>query len=135
MVRGGGRAKHTVAMTWAAVAEICLAGALFVWLISPWAAAHAGYGTAGSVAVVAASMVLTVVGVVTVLGAARLSRTARVTITVLLAAVAGGVIPLAMIDFISGVGMGPLLLLAVIGMEFLAVHLVRTAPSVPPPHR
>lgn len=105
-----------------------------MWLISPSAAGTAGYGLPLSMALLVVSMLFTAVGVLVVLVAPRLSRSVKLTITLLLAATAGGVIPLAMTGLFaadSG-GYGLLLVLAVVGMEFLAVNIPRATYPRPP---
>lgn len=123
-----------VALTWAAIAEVGLAGVVLLWLISPSAAGTAGYGSPLSMALLFVSMLFTAVGVLVVLVASRLSRGVKLTITLLLAATAGGVIPLAIagLSAAGGGGYGLLLVLAVIGMEFLAVHIPRATYPRPP---
>jgi hypothetical protein len=115
-----------VALIWAAIAEVALAGVLLVWLISPAAAATASYGSLLSMSLLVVSMLFTAIGVV-VLMARRLPRSIKLAITLILAATAGGVIPLALSGLLvaDGGGYGLLLALAVIGMEFLAVHIPR----------
>jgi hypothetical protein len=130
------RGKQAVALTWAAIAEVGLAGVLLVWLISPSTVETAGYGSALSMVLLAVSMLFTAVGMAVVVVAPRLSRGVKLAVTLLIAVTAGGVIPLAMTGLFaadSG-GYGLLLALAVIGMEFLAVHIPRTtSPQLPRP--
>jgi len=130
------RGKRAAALTWAAIAEVGLAGVLLVWLISPSAAETAGYGSPLSMVLLVVSMLFTTVGMAVVLVAPRLSRSVTLAITLFIAATAGGVIPLAMTGLFaadSG-GYGLLLALAVIDMEFLAVHIPRAAsPQLPRP--
>jgi hypothetical protein len=116
-------------MAWAGIAEICLVGVIIIWLISPSAAAHAGYGHTGSITLLALSAVLTATGVVVALSASRLGRGPRLTVAITLAVVAGSVIPLALTDLVGPglTGVVVPLALAVIGMEFLAVFLIRVA--------
>jgi hypothetical protein len=116
-------------MAWAAISGICLVGVIIIWLISPSAAAHAGYGRAGSITVLALSVLLTATGVVVAVSASRLRRGPRLTVAIMLAVVAGGVIPLALTDLVGPGVTGVIvpLVLAVIGMEFLAVFLIRAA--------
>lgn len=120
-------------MTWAAIAEVGLAGVLMVWLISPSAAETAGYGSPVSIILLVVSMLLTTVGMGVVLVAPRLPRGIKLTMTLLIAVAAGALIPLALTGLVaagSG-GYGLLLLLAVIGMEFLAVSIPRTTHPKP----
>lgn len=120
-------------MTWAAIAEVGLAGVLFIWLISPAAAEKAGYGFVFSSILLVLSMLFTAVGVLTLLAAPRLSRGFRLTVTLLLAAIAGGVLPLAMTGLFTAQSRGYrlLLVLAVVGMEFLAVRIPRVVDPRP----
>lgn len=120
-------------MAWAAIAEAGLAGVVFVWLISPTAAETADYGPSLSILLLAVSMLLTAVGALALLVAPRLSRGVKLTITLLLAATAGGVIPLAMTGLFSSEsgGYGLLLVLAVIGMEALALRIPRATNPTP----
>jgi hypothetical protein len=108
-------------MTWAAIAEVCLVGVGVVWLVTT-AGTHAGYGRIGSIAVVALSVVLTAVAALSPSG---MRRGPRLFIAGFLAVVAGGVVPLAITDLFTGLGVGIPLALAVAGMEVLAVHLIR----------
>lgn len=121
-------------MTWAAIAEVGLGGVLLVWLISPSTAATAGYGSALSMGLLIVSMLFTALGMGIVLFAHQLSRGIKLAITLLIAATAGGVIPLAMTALFAAdsAGYGLLLALAVIGMEFLAVQIPRTSRPKPP---
>lgn len=123
----GGRCP--AAMAWAAIAEICLVGVIIIWLTSPSAAAHAGYGRAGSITVLAVSVLLTAMGVVVTVSASRLRRGPRLTVAIMLAIVAGGVLPLALTDLVGPGSPGVIvpLSLAVIGMEFVAAFLIRAA--------
>ncbi|HEX4222355.1 MAG TPA: hypothetical protein VHZ97_08350 [Pseudonocardiaceae bacterium] len=70
------------------------------------------------------SMVLTAVGVL----ASRLRRGARLTVAVMLAAAAGAIVPLALIDLVGPGLTGVVfpLVLAVIGMEIVAAFLLRS---------
>ncbi len=79
------------------------------------------------------SMLFTAVGMGVVLVAPRLSRGVKLTMTLLIAATAGALIPLAVTGlFAAGSGSyGVLLLLAVIGMEFLAVSIPRATHPKP----
>lgn len=116
-------------MTWAAIAGICLVGVIIMWLISPSAAAHAGYGRAGSITVLALSVLSTAMGVLVAVSESRPRRGLRLAVAITLAVVAGGVIPLALTDLVEPGATGVIvpLALAVTGMEFLAVFLVRAA--------
>ena len=119
--------NRVVALTWAAIAEVGLAGVILLWLISPSAAGSAGYGSPLSMVLLIVAMLFTAVGGLVVLVISRLSRGVRLAATLLLAAAAGGVIPLAItgLSTAGGGGYGLLLILAVIGMEFLAVQIPR----------
>src|SRR5437763_6309596 len=99
--KGKSKSRRFAAMTWAAIAETCLVGVIIIWLISPSAAAQAGYGRAGSIIVLALSMLFTAMGVVMTLSASRLRRGPRLTVAILLAVVAGGVIPLALTGLVE----------------------------------
>ena len=108
-------------------------GVLLVWLISPSAAETAGYGSALSISVLVASMLFTAVGMGIVLSVHRLARPIKLIMTLLIAVTAGGVIPLALAELFaadSG-GYGFLLILAVIGMEVLAVQIPRATRPIP----
>lgn len=133
MARRVQRGTRATALAWAGIAEVGLAGVLFVWLISPTAAETAGYGSRLSILFVAGSMLFTAVGALAVLVAPRLSRGVKLTVTLLLAATAGGVIPLAMTGLFSSESgkYGLLLVLAVIGMEALALHIPRATHPTP----
>lgn len=134
MARRAERGNRAAALTWAAIAEVGLAGVVLVWLISPSAAGTAGYGYPLSMALLIFSMLFTAAGIAIVLVTPQLSRGVRLAITMLLAATAGSVIPLALTGLLaagSG-GYGLLLVLAVFGMEFLAVNIPRAAYPKPP---
>lgn len=120
-------------MSWAAIAEAGLAGVVFVWLISPTAARTAGYGPPLSMLLLAVSMLLTALGALAVLVKPRVSRGVKLTITLLLAATAGGVIPLAINGLFSSEsgGYGLLLVVAVVGMEVLALLIPRANSPTP----
>lgn len=120
-------------MAWAAIAEAGLAGVVFVWLISPTAAGTAGYGPPLSILLLTVSMLLTAAGALAVLAEPRLSRGVKLTITLLLAATAGGVIPLAIIGLFAAEsgGYGLLLVLAVVGMAVLALFIPRATSPTP----
>jgi hypothetical protein len=127
MTRGSGRGRgtRTVAVTWAAIAEICLVGAVILWLGTS-AGAHAGYGKLGSVALAGLSILVTVVAVVGAFSSSGWRRGSRLAVAGVLAVTAGGVLPLAITGLVTaGAGVGLLLALAVVGMEILAVHLIR----------
>jgi len=113
VARLAARGNRAAALTWAAIAEAGLGGVLLVWLISPSAAETAGYGS--------------------VLSVHRLARPIKLIMTLLIAVTAGGVIPLALAELFaadSG-GYGFLLILAVIGMEVLAVQIPRATRPIP----
>lgn len=132
MARRTQRGTRTAALAWAAIAEAGLAGVVLVWLISPTAAETAGYGPPLSILLLVVSMLLTAVGTLAVLVAPRLSRGVKVTVTFLLAATAGGVIPLAITGLFSSES-GEyclLLVLAVVGIEILALLIPRTATNL-----
>jgi hypothetical protein len=134
VARRAERGNRAAALTWAVIAEVGLAGVALVWVISPSAAGTAGYGYPLSMALLVVSMLFTAIGMAIVLVAPRLSRGVKLAITLLLAATAGTVIPLAMTGLLaadSG-GYGLLLVLAVIGMEFLAVNIPRVTYPKPP---
>jgi hypothetical protein len=78
-------------------------------------------------------MLFTAVGALAVLAASRLPRSVKLIITFLLAATAGGAIPLATMGLFSSEdgGYGLLLALAVISMQALAQHIPRTSPTSP----
>jgi hypothetical protein len=125
--------NRAAALTWAAIAEAGLGGVLLVWLISPSAAETAGYGSALSISVLVASMLFTAVGMGIVLSVHRLARPIKLIMTLLIAVTAGGVIPLALAELFaadSG-GYGLLLILAVTGMEVLAVQIPRATRPIP----
>jgi hypothetical protein len=78
-------------------------------------------------------MLRTAAGAMAFLNAPRLSRGVKLTVTFLLAATAGGIIPLEMTGLFSSESgkYGLLLVLAVIGMEALALHIPRASPTPP----
>jgi hypothetical protein len=116
------RGRRTTALTWGAIALVCVVGVLVGWLVSDSAVRTAGYGPAASITVLAASGVSTVAGM---LVAGGIVRTARLPCVIVLAAVAGAVLPLAVVALTNGDGYGIPLVLAVVGMEWLAVSAVR----------
>lgn len=134
MARRAERGNRAAALTWAAIAEIGLAGVLMVWLISPSAAGTAGYGRPLSMILLVVSMLFTAVGMGALLVAPRLPRGVKLAMTLLIAAAAGALIPLALTGlFATGIeGYGLLLVLAVIGMEYLAVNIPRATHPKPP---
>jgi hypothetical protein len=134
VARRAERGNRATALTWGAIAEVGLAGVALVWLISPSVAGTAGYGYPLSMALLVFSMLFTAVGMAIVLVAPRLSRGVRLAITLLLAVTAGSVIPLAMTGLLAAgsAGYGLLLVLAVIGMELLAVSIPRATCPKPP---
>ncbi|MGH3811573.1 MAG: hypothetical protein ACRDUV_03820 [Pseudonocardiaceae bacterium] len=134
MARRAERGNRTVALTWAAIAEVGLAGVLMVWLISPSAAGTAGYGSPLSMILLVVSMLFTAVGMGALVIAPRLPRSVKLAMTLLIAATAGALIPLALTGLFAtgGGGYGLLLVLAVIGMEFLAVTIPRATHPKPP---
>ncbi|MGH4008861.1 MAG: hypothetical protein ACRDTH_12015 [Pseudonocardiaceae bacterium] len=134
VARRAERGNQAAALTWAAIAEVGLAGVLVVWLISPAAAGTAGYGFPVSMILLVVSILITAVGMGVLRVAPRLPRNIKLAMTLLIAATAGALIPLALTAlFATGSGgYGFLLALAVIGMEYLAVTIPRAAHPEPP---
>jgi peptidoglycan/LPS O-acetylase OafA/YrhL len=110
------------------IAEVCLSGVAILWSISPSARQSAAYGPMPSQVVLAVSMLLTAAGAGAVWLGSRLSRAAKLAITLVLASTAGGVLPLALTALLPAKpgGYGLLLILAVIGMAGVAGHIPRT---------
>jgi hypothetical protein len=126
MARDSARGRRLVALTWAGMAEICLAGLILIWS-STSSGAHAGYGQRGSIAVLGLSILLTAVAMVALRPAAS-RRTAQLAVAAVLAVAAGGVLPLAITDLASGRGGVDFpLALAVVGMAVVPAHLIRMA--------
>jgi hypothetical protein len=118
------RSDRTAAVTWAGIAEICLAGTVLIWQTS--ANRHGGYGPLWSVTAVALAGLLTLVGVAAAFSN-RLSARPKLVLAILLDTAAGGVLPLAISDLdTEGGGESLLLIQAVIGIVVLATHLMKT---------
>lgn len=75
------------------------------------------------------AILLTVVGAVVALWRPRMRRGVQLAVSVLLTVTACAVVPLVITDLVTGPGVGTLLVLAVAGMEVLAVHLIRAGRS------
>ena len=118
-------------MAWVAVVEVSLAGTLLLWIISPLAAQGADYGPGLPIAIVSLAVVLTLVAAVVVILGRRVSRALRLTTAVALAVIAAGLVPLILAG-LAKMSAGPelLLVLAVIGMEFVAVNIPRVRGDV-----
>jgi hypothetical protein len=120
-IKQGGRAA---AVTWALVAEIGLGTTIDIWSLSASAAARAGYGRTTSTVLLAISMLATGIGGVLVL----LRRGhAWLAVPVVLAVLAGGIVPLILTDMTSPGGSGDslLLVLATVGMCLVATYFFR----------
>jgi hypothetical protein len=120
-IKQGGRA---VALTWALVAEIGLGTTIDIWSLSASAAARAGYGRTTSTVLLAVSMLATGIG-----GLLVLLRQGHVWLVVplVLAVLAGGIVPLVLTDLMSPGGSGDslLLVLSTAGMCLVATYLFR----------
>lgn len=121
------RGNRVTAVTWAAIAEIGLAGTIYIWSLSASAAVRAGYGRAGSIVLLAVSMLATAIGVAFLLGRSRIGQRQRIMTGVGLAVIAGGVVPLALLDLLTPGSSGIFvpLALAIAGMCFVATSLTR----------
>lgn len=120
-------------MLWGAVAAVCLAGALLVWLGSATAAGHGLFGAGGSTAVVAAGLVLTLLGLVGARVPAA-GRGLRWVFALVLTVGGGAVGALAFGAFFApqdtgDVAVGALLILGAMGMTVLAVQVSRATPA------
>jgi hypothetical protein len=120
-IKQGSRA---LAFGWALIAEIGLGATIDIWSVSTSAAARAGYGRITSTVLLAISMLATGIAVILVL----LRRgSAWLVVPVVLAALAGGIVPLILTDLLSPGGSGDsfLLVLATAGMCLVATYLFR----------
>ena len=122
---GSSRHPYLADMLWTGMSEIYLLGVLYGWWLNPSDAVHAGYGLDGSIAVLAFSALLVVVGAAVILGASRVPRPARLTVAWLMIVIAGlGPGTLAIGDLFTS-GTGYLLAGAVVGMVVLAATLIQ----------
>lgn len=125
------RGHRVATVIWAAIAEIGLAGSIYIWSLSASAAARAGYGRTGSIALLAVSMLATAIGVVLSGERSRVGRRQQVIVGIGLAVVAGCVVPLVLVDLLSpgSNGIFAPLALAIAGMCFVATSLTRKKQS------
>ncbi len=121
------RANRVATVTWAGIAEIGLGGVINIWSMSATAAARAGYGRTGSIALLAVSMLATAVGVVLSRERFRIGRRQRIVAGTGLAMIAGCVVPLVLLDLLTPGSSGIFILLAqsIIGMCVVAISLTR----------
>lgn len=117
-----GRAE---ALMWGAIAEISLGGTLFTWLIVPSAADKQLFGRGGSMVALIVALLVVAAGLVAVVIARRTSPALRWGVA-LPCGVAGGVVAVvALGDLTSGTFAWIGLLLAVIGMGWVAQYISR----------
>ncbi|TDD85932.1 hypothetical protein [Actinomadura rubrisoli] len=120
---------RTEALMWAAVAEVSLGGTLFAWLIVPDAADKQLFGGSGSIGALIVALVTVSVGLVAVVIARRTSPTVRWGVALPCGVVGGVVAIVALGDLTSGMFSWIALVLAVIGMEWVARYLSRVGSS------
>lgn len=121
------RGNRVATVTWAGIAEIGLAGVIYIWSMHASAAARAGYGRTGSIALLAVSMLATAVGIVLSHERYRIGRRQRIAAGVGLAMIAGCLVPLVLLDVLTPGSDGLFVLLAqsIVGMCFVATSLTR----------
>jgi hypothetical protein len=114
-----------VIVLWTAVVEVCLAAVLLYWSRSAAAARRMTFGRAGSIAVLAAGMLLTAANALLALTSAERSEALFWTVAFPLFLVASAAVPLAAGSLFSptnatDVGAGVLLAVATAGMFVVA---------------
>lgn len=114
-----------MALAWAGMAEIVLAGDGYFLLISPTAAANAAYGRNWSIAALALAFLITFAAAAVVLSATSVRRWAAWVLALLLAGATGVIAPFALAELLAKSSDGYVMVLAVVGMIVLATHLAR----------
>ena len=88
MRRNTRRGRYWLYATWSGISVIGLGSLIQIWLMVPAAAIHAGYGLAGSIAVLALSMLLVAVATA-VIFVRRVPKRARSAVAAMLLVAAG----------------------------------------------
>jgi hypothetical protein len=122
--------RRQAALVWGVAAVLCLLSVAVVWAGSGSAASRAMFGRIGSVAVVLAGLVATMVGLVVVLLGRRRAAGVRWGLALPMAVLGGGVGALAIGSVVTpsgaaDVGIGLLLVVGAIGMWVVATQVSR----------